>query len=101
MKTRVYLPSVNFNIELQQLITFIDIVKRVVATVENLLNFNKNLSSKIICIDMESGAITKPAKEKGKKEKILQVFAEEIRLKTILFTTCVRSLFFRKEGHNQ
>jgi hypothetical protein len=29
------------------------------------------------------------------------VFAEEIRLKTILFTTCVRSLFFRKEGHNQ
>ena len=75
MKTRVYLPSVNFNIQLQELITFIDIVKRVIGTVENIINFHKNLSSKIICIDMENGAISKHTKEKGKKDKVLEVFA--------------------------
>ena len=46
-------------------------VKKVIGTVENLLHFKKNLSSKIVCIDMESGAIAKHTKEKGKKEKIL------------------------------
>ena len=71
-------------------------VKRLIGTVENLLNFKKNLSSKIVCIDMESGTITKPVKEKGKKDKILEIFAEEIQLQTILLNTCIRSLFFKK-----
>jgi len=47
----------------------------VIGTVENIINFHKNLSSKIICIDMENGAISKHTKEKGKKDKVLEVFA--------------------------
>jgi hypothetical protein len=75
IRTRAYLPNARFNIEEQELITFIDIVKRVVGTTENLLNFKKNLSSKIVCIDMESGTIIRHGKEKAKKEKVLEVFA--------------------------
>jgi hypothetical protein len=52
LRTRVYLPKVRFNLELPELVTFIDMIKIMVGTLDSLQNFKKNLSSKIVCIDL-------------------------------------------------
>lgn len=62
IRTRVYLPKVKFSLELAELITFIDMIKKVIGTVDSLQAFKKNLSSKIVSIDMENGKIVKSNK---------------------------------------
>lgn len=62
VRTRVYLPKVKFSLELAELITFIDMIKKVIGTVDSLQAFKKNLSSKIVSIDMENGKIVKSNK---------------------------------------
>ena len=99
--TRLFIPKARFCLELPELINFVDIVKRIIGTVQTLLSFRRCLASKIVSIDLENGRIEKPVKQKVKKERVLQIYAEEISLKTILISTFVRSLYFKKEGSSQ
>lgn len=62
IRTRVYLPKVKFSLELDELITFIDMMKKVIGTVDSLQAFKKNLSSKIVFIEMDNGKIVKTNK---------------------------------------
>ena len=50
MKNRTFVPRARFGVELPVLISLIDMAKRVVAVVDSLQSFKRNLSAKLLII---------------------------------------------------
>lgn len=83
------------------LISFIDMAKKMVAVIESLQSFKKNLSAKLLIIEQEILNRPRVLKEKAKKERIVEVFVAEVELKMLLLSTYARSIFFSKQRDDQ
>jgi hypothetical protein len=78
LRSRTFLSKACFKVELPALISFIDMAKKMVAVIESLQSFKKNLSAKLLIIEQEILNRPRVLKEKPRKERIVEVFVAEI-----------------------
>jgi hypothetical protein len=65
-------------VELPALISFIDMTKKVVAVIDSLQCFKKNLSAKLLIMEQEMSNRHKLGKEKAHKDRVLELFVGEV-----------------------
>lgn len=71
LRTRLFFPRTRLCVELPELVSFIDMLKRAIATADTLVGFQRSLAAKLSCIERELLHTTKQAKEKPRPQRVL------------------------------